>query len=139
MAANVDSITPPVKQWLLVGGPGNGLKVLHEAGVFTASLPDPAVPEKVHYYAGKVIELRPVSDPAPRDSEVDVVVSKGPDLVKVPSVRGMSLEEAVQAIEAAGLEVGDAFGPAKGKPFLTDPPAGTEVRRGETVDIYLRK
>jgi serine/threonine-protein kinase len=80
-----------------------------------------------------------VSDPAPRDSEVEVVVSKGPDLVKVPSVDGMSLEEAVQALEGAGLVVGDAFGPAKGDPFLTDPPAGTEVRRGATVDIYLRR
>ena len=54
-------------------------------------------------------------------------------------MRGMSLEEAVQALEAAGLVVGDAFGPAKGKPFLTDPEAGTKVRRGATVDIYLRR
>jgi beta-lactam-binding protein with PASTA domain len=102
------------------------------------------VPKKVEAFsddveAGQVIELRPVSDPAPRDSEVEVVVSKGPDLVKVPSVQGMSLEEAVRALEGAGFEVGDAFGPAKGQPFLTDPPAGTEVPRGETVDIYLRR
>ncbi len=51
-------------------------------------------------------------------------MSKGPDLVAVPSVQGMSLDEAVQAIEAAGLVVGDAFGPAKGDPFLTDPVRG---------------
>ena len=41
---------------------------------------------------------------------------------------GMSLDEAVQALEAAGLVVGDAFGPAKGDPFVTDPPAGTKVQ-----------
>ena len=40
----------------------------------------------------------------------------------------MSLEEAVAAIEGAGLVVGDAFGPANGDPFITDPAAGTEVR-----------
>ena len=57
----------------------------------------------------------------------------------VPSVQGLSLDEAVEALEAAGLVVGDAFGPAKGDPFLTDPPAGTEVQRGATVDIYLRR
>ena len=68
-----------------------------------------------------------------------MVVSKGPDLVVVPSVQGLSLDEAVQALEAAGLVVGDAFGPANGDPFLTDPSAGTEVRRGATVDIYLRR
>ena len=41
---------------------------------------------------------------------------------------GMSLDEAVGAIEGAGLVVGDAFGPANGDPFLTTPPAGTEVQ-----------
>ena len=65
-------------------------------------------------------------------------MSKGPDVVNVPEVRGMSLDEAVGAIEGAGLVVGDAFGPANGDPFLTSPAAGTEVRRGSTVDIYLR-
>lgn len=88
---------------------------------------------------GKVIGLRPGEGTAPRDSEVEVVVSKGPDLVEVPSVRGKSLDEAVAAIEGAGLVVGDAFGPANGDPFETDPPSGTKVRRGATVDIFLRR
>ncbi len=88
---------------------------------------------------GRVIGLRPGSGTAPRDSEVAVVVSKGPDVVKVPSVKGKSLDEAVGALEAEGLVVGDAFGPANGKPFETDPPAGTTVRRGTTVDIFLRR
>jgi len=89
--------------------------------------------------AGKIIELRPASGSAPRDSEVEVVVSKGPDLVAVPAVDGKTLDQAVQALEAAGFVVGDAFGPANGDPFLTDPAAGTKVRRGATVDIYLRR
>lgn len=88
---------------------------------------------------GKVIGLRPGEGTAPRDTEVEVVVSKGPDLVEVPSVLGRSLDDAVAAIEAAGLVVGDAFGPAKGQPFATNPPAGTKVKRGATVDIYLSR
>jgi serine/threonine-protein kinase len=87
---------------------------------------------------GRVIRTDPGEGAtAPRDSEVTVVVSKGPDIVKVPQVRGMTLEEAVAAIERAGLEVGNVHGPAKGDPFATRPEAGTEVRRGTRVDIYL--
>ena len=101
------------------------------------------VPTKVEDFsdtveAGKVIELRPGSGTAPRDSAVAVVVSKGPDLVKVPSVKGKSLEQASATLEAAGFVVGDAFGPANGKPFETDPAAGTLARRGTKVDVYLK-
>ncbi len=87
----------------------------------------------------KVIGLRPATGTAPRDSDVEVVVSKGPDIVEVPAVQGRSLDEAVAVLEGAGLVVGDAFGPAKGQPFATNPPAGTKVKRGATVDIYLRR
>jgi serine/threonine-protein kinase len=88
---------------------------------------------------GRVIRTEPgEGQTAPRDSEVSVVVSKGPDVVEVPQVRGMSLKEAVAALEQAGLDVGDVFGPADGEPFLTNPEARTKVRRGTTVHIYLR-
>jgi serine/threonine-protein kinase len=103
------------------------------------------VPVKVEDFsdtvpAGQVIGLRPAEGKqAPRDSKVEVVVSKGPDLVVVPSVKGTDLNGAVAALEAAGLQAGDVFGPANGKPFDTDPPAGTKVKRGSTVDIYLRR
>jgi eukaryotic-like serine/threonine-protein kinase len=89
---------------------------------------------------GEVIEVRPRGGTeVPRDSQVEVVVSIGPDLVEVPRVRGMNLNRALDAIESAGLTPGDVFGPARGRPFDTDPSAGTEVRRGATVDVYLRR
>ncbi len=68
-----------------------------------------------------------------------MLVSKGPDLVTVPSVKGTKLDEAVAKLEAAGLRAGDVFGPANGKPFETDPPKGSKVKRGSTVNIYLRR
>jgi serine/threonine-protein kinase len=90
--------------------------------------------------AGAVIGLRPGEGAAvPRDSKVEVVVSKGPDLVTVPSVQGSNLEGAVAKLEAAGLTAGDVFGPANGRPFATDPPEGTQVKRGSAVNIYMAR
>jgi beta-lactam-binding protein with PASTA domain/tRNA A-37 threonylcarbamoyl transferase component Bud32 len=103
------------------------------------------VPVKVEEFsdtieAGKVIGLRPgEGQPAARDSNVEVVVSRGPDLVAVPSVAGKDLKGAVAVLEAAGLQAGDVFGPANGQPFDTDPRAGTMVKRGSSVDIYMRR
>jgi eukaryotic-like serine/threonine-protein kinase len=102
------------------------------------------VPQRVEQFSddvesGRVIALRPGEGTAPRDSPVEVVVSKGPDLVTVPQVDGLSLDEAIEAIEGAGLEVGDVSGPARGRPFVTDPVAGQQVRRGTTVDIFMRR
>jgi len=89
---------------------------------------------------GKVITTRPgPGEPVPRDGTVEVIVSKGPDLVKVPTVAGLTLDQATGAIGSAGLTVGDVFGPANGKPFQTNPAVGTSVKRGTTVDIYLRR
>ncbi len=90
--------------------------------------------------AGRVIGTRPAAgSEVPRDGTVEVVVSRGPDLVEVPGVSGMRLEEAIAALERAGFVAGEAYGPVRGRAFQTDPPAGTEARRGSTVDIYLRR
>lgn len=90
--------------------------------------------------AGQVIESRPgAGAEVPRGEAVELVVSRGPDLVEVPDVSGMNLNRAIEAIESAGLAPGDVFGPANGRPFDTEPAAGAQVRRGTAVDIYLRR
>jgi serine/threonine-protein kinase len=102
-------------------------------------------PKKVEEFhdsvaAGAVIGVRPAEGTeVPRDSVVEVVVSKGPDLVAVPSVAGKDLNGAIAVLQAAGLQAGDVFGPAQGKPFETSPGSGTKVKRGSTVDIYLKR
>jgi serine/threonine-protein kinase len=74
---------------------------------------------------------------ASRDSTVTVVVSKGPDLVTVDDYRGQTVEDAVAALEAAGLQV-DVVGYRPGRRVRNqDPPQGTRVRRNETVTLYL--
>jgi serine/threonine-protein kinase len=88
--------------------------------------------------AGQVIRHDPVNGAeAPRGSTVVVVVSRGPDQVTVDDYRGMTVEEAVTALEQAGLQA-DVVGY---KPFRRvkqqDPPEGTRVRRNDTVTLYL--
>ncbi|MET0727023.1 MAG: PASTA domain-containing protein [Acidimicrobiales bacterium] len=87
--------------------------------------------------AGTVIDVRPgEGEEVARGTKVEVVVSKGPDLVTVPDVKGITVQEAVARVQAAGLVATDVAGPPTGKPFDTRPAAGTQVRRGTGVVIY---
>lgn len=103
------------------------------------------VPKRVEQFhdtvpVGAIIGLQPnEGNEVARGSTVEVVVSKGPDLVTVPDVKDKDLPGAIAALEAAGLVAGDVSGPAQGKPFVTNPEAGTKVKRGSSVDIYLRR
>jgi serine/threonine-protein kinase len=88
--------------------------------------------------AGEVVGTVPgAGTSVERNSVVTVQVSKGPDLVTVPSIAGLKLDEAIAAIEAAGLAPGQLYGPARGKPISTNPGEGAQVKRGSAVDIYL--
>jgi serine/threonine-protein kinase len=89
--------------------------------------------------AGAVMRQNPVQGgEAPRGSAVTLVVSKGPDLVAVPEVRGQDVESAVSTLEQAGLQV-DVVGFRFGRTVRDqDPPRGTKVHRGETVTLYMR-
>lgn len=74
----------------------------------------------------------------PRDSPVQVRVSKGPDLVAVPSVVGMAIEAADAALRSVGLDVFVQGNYTPGGPVLaTDPTGGTEVRRGTRVRVLM--
>lgn len=108
---------------------GMGLKTAH-ADAFHDTIP-----------AGQVVGTNPAAGASvPRDSTVTIIVSKGPDLVTVPDIaQAANLDQAVALLENAGLQAGEVFGDAKGKPFDSDPSAGSKVRRGTTVDIFLRR
>ena len=88
--------------------------------------------------AGQVIRHDPVKGAeAPRDSTVTVVVSRGPDVVTVDDYRGMTVEDAVIALEEAGLQAEVVSYRPFRRVKQQDPPEGTKLRRNETVTLYL--
>lgn len=88
--------------------------------------------------AGTVIGSDPPAGQlAPRDSQVVVHVSKGPQPVAVPDVVGASVEQASQALQASGLQA-DVQNFAPGRTVKSqNPPAGTQVNRGTKVTLAL--
>jgi serine/threonine-protein kinase len=72
-------------------------------------------------------------------SEVTVTVSKGPDLVAVPDVRGQTIDAATQALQNSGLSVSGVTGPASPSSKVTvthtAPAAGAQVLRGSSVQL----
>ena len=76
-------------------------------------------------------------------STVTVVVSKGPEIVKVPKLTGMSETEAVSALEALGLEVDKSYETSskveEGYIIKQDPKDGAEVNASSTVKITISK
>lgn len=70
---------------------------------------------------------------------VSLVVSRGPEMVKVPEVRESAEPEAIESITKAGLspDVQYIKGGEKGKVVEQYPAAGTEVKKGSSVTIYV--
>jgi eukaryotic-like serine/threonine-protein kinase len=74
---------------------------------------------------------------APRDSQVVVHVSKGPQPVAVPNVLGVSVEQASQMLQAVGLDA-DVQNFAPGRVVRSQSPAaGTEVAKKTKVTLAL--
>ena len=91
--------------------------------------------------AGTVIGHSPGPGMIPFGRAVNLVVSKGPRMVGVPEITGLSKKEAVAAIRAVGLEpvVVDAYSDevAAGELVGTNPAAGTSVAEGSKVEILV--
>ncbi|MFA5885716.1 MAG: PASTA domain-containing protein [Acidimicrobiia bacterium] len=88
---------------------------------------------------GKVVGTDPaVGQPAAKGSTVTIDVSKGPELVAVPGgLVGLTVEEASQRLQAVNLVPNvENYGPGK-KVRATDPSAGTQVKKGSKVTLFL--
>jgi beta-lactam-binding protein with PASTA domain/serine/threonine protein kinase len=68
-------------------------------------------------------------------SQVTVLVSKGPDLVAIPSVQGDTVPQATQVLNAAGFAVTVNNASSNATVKGTNPQAGTMVPRGSNVTL----
>jgi serine/threonine-protein kinase len=96
--------------------------------VFDSTVPD-----------GAVISAAPQDEgPVRPGAAIVLTISKGPDLVAIPDVVGMGMQEAIDTLKAAEFEVSYNF-PEPLFPFAKvveiDPVAGTQAERHSTVHI----
>jgi serine/threonine-protein kinase len=89
--------------------------------------------------SGDVISLEPPSGTSvPYGSTVTVTVSKGPPTTTVPNVYGDTVPQATTTLTDDGLTVSGVQGNPNGTATGTDPPGGTTVPTGSSVQIQAR-
>lgn len=86
----------------------------------------------------------PAGTPLTPGTRVTLVVSVGAATIRVPSLIGMTEEEARLALEAAGLALGTSFSQptaaaAPGEVFYQNPGAGTLSAPGRAVDVRVAR
>jgi serine/threonine-protein kinase len=93
--------------------------------------------------AGQIAVQSPAAqDSLARGGTVTVSLSKGPDLVAVPDLTGMTLPQIREALTTAGLQVGGILGSTQGTFYAASVDgqqvdAGDTVRRGSSVDLVV--
>jgi beta-lactam-binding protein with PASTA domain/tRNA A-37 threonylcarbamoyl transferase component Bud32 len=87
--------------------------------------------------SGVVIDQSPNSGQAARGSTVALRVSKGPELIAVPDVTQQPQDAAVAQLESLGLKTRVISIPGPGIVRQQSPGAGTKVRKGTTVTLYV--
>ncbi len=95
---------------------------------------DDQVPE------GRVVSQSPAGGTLVAGDTVTLTVSKGPELVAVPAVKGAGVAAARRTLEGAGFTVRTEQSPVYvGLQYVldTDPSAGTLVPKGSTITLVL--
>jgi len=90
--------------------------------------------------AGRVIGSDPGPGQVPKGSRVTLKISKGPEIVAVPDVKGKSFDEAKAILEGAGLGIQKVFDLPLGgddKVGIQQPGAGENVPKGTTVNVWV--
>jgi eukaryotic-like serine/threonine-protein kinase len=87
---------------------------------------------------GQVVSWTPQGQ-APEGTTINIVVSQGPQPVTIPAtLYGMTVSEAIGALQALNLTPVSGGGPLSGRVFLSNPPAGASVLPGTSVTLYSR-
>ena len=109
-------------------------KIVREAG-FEVSI-DAVFNETVP--KGVVFDQSPSSGTAGRGSAITLKVSKGPEIITVPNVRGKKVDDAVREIEVLGLKTRVIRPFGGGDTVRAQAPKGGEkVRRGALVQLLV--
>ena len=92
--------------------------------------------------AGRIISQDPAAGTeAEKGTAVNIVVSKGPEKIEVPDLKGLTPEQAEQALSEKGLKgrSGDASysDTEKGLVFKQDQEPGSTLDKGSTVTYYI--
>lgn len=94
---------------------------------------------------GDIISTDPGSGAEVREgATITAIVSKGPERYEVPDVRGKTVDEATALLADSNLAVGgtkQAFDEKveKGLVVSSTPKTGTELKRGQSVDLVVSK
>jgi len=88
---------------------------------------------------GIVLTVAGENTQVPRDSKVQVTVSKGPELFPIPDVTGKSGTDANSILISAGFPVTQILGNTSKETLSTDPPAGELHPKGTGVRILTRQ
>lgn len=92
---------------------------------------------------GRVVQTRPAPDQTlALPAEIHLQVSKGPPLIPMPLVLGLTEADAVAALDSLGLTVGEVkevfrFGRDRGIVVEQEPPADSLLQRGTTVRLSV--
>jgi beta-lactam-binding protein with PASTA domain len=73
----------------------------------------------------------------PKGAKVTYQLSKGADLVVVPNLTGLRLQQAKATLARAGLTLGKVSGDPAGPVYSATPGSGTKVLRGTAVTLVL--
>jgi serine/threonine-protein kinase len=93
--------------------------------------------------AGLIVrQVLPPDSTGDRGAVISVAVSKGPDLVAVPSLGNLTLQQVTETLTAAGLGVGQVSGNVDGivvaaKYQGVDVQIGQMLLRGSLIDVAL--
>ncbi len=89
--------------------------------------------------AGHVLRVEPLpGTEVAANSVVSVVVSDGPEQVRIPFLATLGAEEAAAILEATGLCRGEIVGPPDAEVLATNPPAEAVVDFGTCVSLITR-
>lgn len=72
------------------------------------------------------------------DTVITVVISAGPEQIRVPVVATLGVSDAAGVLEEAGLCLGEVKGPVDSEILTSNPPADTVVDFGTCVDLFTR-